>query len=179
MKNRINFYTDFNLDLIRKLLLVKHKIQSLSQNFVPERIQIKKLANKRNETCIIWYSLESFKNTYLQSEQINQDNISKNLDQKIDEFANELIDISNFYEKTIMFSFISNKQFKKNPLTSYAQNGDSLIASKLNLVLAQKINNIPEMYFFDTQTLMSKTNKPFDIKNWYLTKNPWIGRAHV
>ena len=74
MKNRINFYTDFNLDLVRKLLLIKHKILSFSQNFVPERIQIKPPNNKLKETCIIWYSLESFKNSYIHSGKINQEN---------------------------------------------------------------------------------------------------------
>ncbi len=173
MKNKINFYTDFNLDILRKLLFIKYKIYSLSDSFIPERIHFKKPSSKRNETCIIWFSLESFKNTYLQSGQINEESIFINLDKKIYEFADELINISKFYERTIVFSFISNKQFKKNPLTSYGGNGDSLIATKLNLVLAQKIIEIPGIYLIDTQILISNTNNPFDMKNWYLTKNPF------
>ena len=43
MKTRINFYCDFNVDLIIRVLLSKYKIESNSYIYSPLRIQFKTL----------------------------------------------------------------------------------------------------------------------------------------
>ena len=62
----ILFYSDFNTDLIQKFLLAKYKIKSISTNFSPQRISPIYPIEHSCENCIVWFSLESFKTSFLE-----------------------------------------------------------------------------------------------------------------
>lgn len=169
----ILFYSDFNTDLIQKFLLAKYKIKSISTNFSPQRISPIYPIEHSCENCIVWFSLESFKTSFLEeNNDISNFNDSK-FDTAINKFANQIIELSKSFKNIIFFSFLSHRGFEKNVITNFNKNEDAYITAKLNNMLADCFSEISSIFIFDIQYIINKTSIPFDLKNWYLTKNPF------
>lgn len=169
----ILFYSDFNTDLIQKFLLAKYKIKSISTNFTPQRISPFNPIEHSCENCIVWFSLESFKTTFLE-ENNDLSNLNKSrFDNAIQTFATQIIDLSKSFKNIIFFSFLSHRGFEKNVITNFNKNEDAYITAKLNNMLADYFSETSSIFVFDMQYIINKTIIPFDLKNWYLTKNPF------
>lgn len=173
MKNKVNFYCDFNVDLIIRVLFSKHKIESNPYIYSPLRIQFKTLNKDEDSICIIWFSLEAFKNSYLNFTTENAINNPENIEEMISDYFKEIILLSEKFKKIILFSFVPFKKFNKNPLKTFTEKGDSYIATKINSFLADRIIYKKDIHLIDTQNIINNFSDAYDIKNWYLTKNPF------
>ncbi|WP_413682937.1 HAD-IIIC family phosphatase [Prochlorococcus sp. MIT 1011] len=174
MHFEINFYTDFNTDLLRQILLVKYKKNSLSCDTNLNRLPFFNVEISDGGICVIWVSVESFKNTYflnkLGMSSLEQEDLLKD---SVFKFLADVRAIAGKYKQTIICSFNSIREGRGSGSGNYLSNGNAYIITYLNYNLANLANKNQSIYLLDVQSWKDQVSNSLDEKNWYLTKNPF------
>ena len=168
--SKLIIYSDFNTQLLSKILSIKHGIQAEQAKGTIGLIPPLYKENSEVSSCLVWITVEGFiKSHKLQSLAHKRKNYEIVI-QKIESFTNAIESLSEQYSNVFLCSFTKGRQIDHPGIGEYSECGNSFISSCLNASLAKLSFNQKNIYILDSEVWKRSCKKPIDDKSWYLTK---------
>ena len=137
-KFELTTYSDFNTELLNRILSKKYSISSLSYDYVPNIIRPVCKEFVHSESVLFWHSLESFKKTYgLFFLDTDSSIVIKKIDDAVNSYLQQISFASNIFKHILVCSINKTREGRGQLARNYTLSGDSFISAKINLALTQ------------------------------------------
>jgi len=168
--SRLTIYSDFNAQLLSRILKIKHGVHTDQANgvigFIPPLLEV----NIGDNICLVWITVEGFLKSYKLQYLAHKEKSYAIIGQQIESFADAIESLAKQYSSVFLCSFTEGRQTTHPGIGEYSECGNSFICATLNSSLAMLSFKQRNIHILDTESWKKSCNKPIDDKSWYLTK---------
>jgi FkbH-like protein len=172
----LHLISDFNLDTLGHCLANDDSLPQVAITSAPFGQVFPALLQPRNEPsdfALVWTSPDKVIPAFEQAlhyGKVNEDRLTSELN----EFVHSLQQAQNHFRAIFVVSWTLPAHLRGNGLLSMRKHGPRRLLLQLNLMLAEKLEDSPDIYLLDAQRWLDAGGKnPYSPKLWYLTKNPF------
>ncbi len=173
---KLNLISDFNLELLKRFIESKSiklidKVNTIPYGQFYQSIFTFK--EDKNSVNFVWTfpenHIQSFKKA-LNGEEINIEDVEK----EVNEFANLIINLSQDCKYIFIPSWVKLFHYRSYGILDWKiEFGINRLIAQMNLRLAVKFENIPNIFIIDSNEWELNSSANSNPKLWYLTKVPF------
>ena len=181
MKFNLNLFSDFNLDLLKRVIESKNvnEINSVNTSSYGQLYQsIFSFEEDFNSINFIWSLPENHIKTFQSA--LNFEDINKSqLKNEVEEYANLLVKLSEKCKFIIIPSWQRLPNYKSHGIIDFKiEGGISKLISEMNILLADRFKEVNNIFLIDSSEWQLNNVEYINSKIWYLAKTPFTNTIY-